>query len=73
MSSSPPSSSSPHANNNIYPASFIKKHLVPNADSYRKTLSSLRAMDKVWQRTCVCVHSLLLPTGDDDDASPSSS
>lgn len=31
----------------IYPASFIKRNLVPGADSYRQTLAELRDMDKV--------------------------
>lgn len=41
--SSPANSSS----STIYPASFIKRHLVSGADSYRQTLSTLREMDKV--------------------------
>lgn len=36
-----------NSSSSIYPASFIKRNLVPGADSYRQTLAALRDMDKV--------------------------
>ena len=35
-----------NSSSSIYPASFIKRNLVPGADSYRQTLAALRDMDK---------------------------
>lgn len=49
-----------NSSSSIYPASFIKRNLVPGADSYQQTLAALRDMDKVryagglngWGRVC---------------------
>lgn len=50
MSSSGGGADGPNASaSNIYPASFIKRKLVPGAGQYQQTLASLRAMDKVRQ------------------------
>lgn len=46
-------SSPANSSSTIYPASFIKRNLVPGADSYRQTLTALRDMDKVrWTLGC---------------------